>query len=207
MAGPEHEIDGRHALEEVVDEAIESAHGEKEIELRDLLDEFGTRSFGPILIIVSLVIISPVGSIPGLPIALGAVVVLFAAQILFGRDHPWIPERMRKIGFDREKAEAARDRWHGWLETIDRFIRPRLQWATGGWAQWLAAFCLAFLSATMIPLEVIPFAVTLPGVAMLAFGIGFTARDGLFMLLGFLVTIPSIVLTVSWWPFGGGGGG
>ena len=206
MSGAEHEIDSEHALEDVVDEAIESAHGGAEIHLKDLLDDFGTRSFGPILVIVSLVIISPVGSIPGLPIALGAVVVLLAVQIVFGRDHPWIPERMRKIGFSREKAEEARDRWHGWLEKIDALIRPRMQWATGGWAEWIAAFCLVFLSATMIPLELVPFAVTLPGVAMLFFGIGFTARDGLMMLLGFLITIPSIVFTILWWPFGGGGG-
>ncbi|MCA1748371.1 MAG: exopolysaccharide biosynthesis protein [Parasphingopyxis sp.] len=205
MAGSGHQIDGEHALEDIVDDAIESAHGHKEIHLADLLDEFGTRSFGPILVIVSLIIISPVGSIPGLPIALGAVIVLLGVQIAFGRSHPWIPQRMRRIGFSREKAESARDKWHGWLERIDHLIRPRMEWATGNWAEWIAALCLIFLSATMIPLELIPFAVTLPGVAMLFFGVGFTARDGLMMLLGFLVTIPSIVLTILWWPFGGGG--
>ena len=204
MTDAPHEIDGEHALEAIVDDAIDAAHGHETICMADLLDEFGTRSFGPILTLVSLIIISPIGSIPGLPIALGAVVVLLAVQIALGRDHPWIPGKMREMGFSRAKAEGARDRWYRWLERIDRLIKPRLEWAAGQPALVFASLCLIFLSATMIPLELVPFAVTLPGAAMLFFGIGLTARDGLMMLLGFAVTVPSMVFTILWWPFGGG---
>ena len=200
MSGEASNIDGGHALEDVVDEAIGSAHGHDRICLTDLLDEFGTRSFGPIVIIVALIIISPIGGIPGLPIVLGAAVTLLAVQIAFGRKHPWVPARLRKIGFDRAKAENSRDRWHNVLEWADRYIGPRLEWATGRTALALSSLCLIFLSATMIPLEIVPMAVTLPAMAMLFFGIGFTARDGLMMLLGFLVTIASMYFTYIWWP-------
>jgi hypothetical protein len=192
-----------HPLEDVLDEAIESSHGDK-ISLQDILDEFGTRSFGPVLVMISLVIISPIGSVPGLPIALGAAIVLLAVQIVFGRAHPWLPRRMLDTGFDKQKAEAFRDKAHNTLERLDRLIQPRMEWATGRIALLFASLCLIFLSLTMVPLEFIPFAVTAPGVAMLFFGIGFTARDGLMMLLGFLVTVPTIVFTILWWPFGGG---
>jgi hypothetical protein len=192
--------EGRHVLEDVLDEAIGSSHGDK-IRLADLLDEFGTRSFGPILVI------APIGSIPGLPIAIGAIIVLLAVQIIIGSEHAWMPKRLQETGFDRHKVEAWRARWHKWLERIDRVVRPRLGWAVGGWAQWLASFCLIFLSATMVPLELVPMAVTLPGIAILFFGIGITARDGLMMLIGFAVTLPSIWFTIAWWPWGSGWGG
>ncbi|MGP1281909.1 MAG: exopolysaccharide biosynthesis protein [Parasphingopyxis sp.] len=193
-----------HPLEDVLDEAIESARGDK-ISLQDMLDEFGMRSFGPVLVMISLVIISPIGSVPGLPIALGAAIVLLAVQIVFGRAHPWVPRRMLDTGFDKQKAEAFRDKAHGTLERLDRLIQPRLEWATGRVALLFASLCLIFLSLTMVPLEFVPFAVTLPGVAMLIFGVGLTARDGLMMLIGFLLTASTFVLTFIWWPFGGGG--
>lgn len=191
-----------HPLEDVLDEAIEASHGET-ICLDDLLQEFGTRSFGPVLIVLSLVIISPIGSIPALPIALGAVIALFAVQLVFGRARPWLPHRLRKVGIDRGRAERFRERWQDRLERIDAMLRPRFEWAAAAPSQWFASFCLIFLSATMIPLELIPFGATVPAVAMLFFGIGLTVRDGLMMLLGFVVTVPSLWLTFAWWPWGG----
>ncbi|MGP1352204.1 MAG: exopolysaccharide biosynthesis protein [Parasphingopyxis sp.] len=193
-----------HPLEDVLDEAIESGHGDT-ISLQDILDEFGTRSFGPVVVIISLVIISPIGSVPGLPIALGAAIVLLAAQIVFDRSHPWLPRRMLDTGFDKHKAEAFRDKAHGTLEKLDRLIQPRMEWATGRIALLFASLCLIFLSLTMVPLEFVPFAVTLPGAAMLIFGVGLTARDGLMMLIGFALTGSTFVLTFIWWPFGSGG--
>lgn len=195
-----------HPLEDVLDEAIEASHGGDKICLDDILDEFGTRSFGPILVIISLIIISPIGSVPVLPIILGAATSLLAVQIMFGSDHPWLPKSMLKTGVETEKAEAFRDKYHGMLEKLDSFIQPRLEWTTGQISLVFASICLIFLSFTMVPLELVPMAVTLPGVAMLLFGVGFTARDGIFMLLAYALTLSTFILTFIWWPFGSSGG-
>ncbi|WP_298019714.1 exopolysaccharide biosynthesis protein [uncultured Parasphingopyxis sp.] len=194
-----------HPLEDVLDDAIHAAHGEK-VCLTDLLDEYGTRSFGPILVIVALIIISPVGGIPLLPVVLGAIVSLLSVQLAFGAKHPWMPQSMRKIGFDKQKMINFREKEAKWLERGDRFIQPRLEWVAGNGTSWLIALCLIFLSAMMVPMELVPFAATVPAIAMLFFGIGLTARDGVMTLLGFATTIPSIWLTWYWWPFGMPGG-
>lgn len=190
-----------HPLEDLLDEAIEASHGGK-ISLADLLEHYGTRSFGPILVILSLVIISPIGGIPVLPIIVGGVIMLLSAQIVIGHKHIWLPARMRNAAIDREKAKKWRANAHRTLARIDRLIQSRLHWATAKTAQWLAAICLIFLSLTMIPLELVPFGVTAPGIAILCFGAGLTARDGLLMLLGFLITVPSLWVTIAWWPWG-----
>lgn len=190
-----------HPLEDLLDEAIEASHGGK-ISLADLLDHYGTRSFGPILVILSLAIISPIGGIPILPIVFGGVIILLSAQILIGHTHVWLPARLRNAAIDREKAKKWRASAQRTLARIDRLIQSRLHWAAGRTAQWLAAICLIFLSLTMIPLELVPFGVTAPGIAILCFGAGLTARDGVLMLLGFVVTVPSLWLTFIWWPWG-----
>ncbi|WP_299321908.1 exopolysaccharide biosynthesis protein [Parasphingopyxis sp.] len=189
-----------HPLGDVLDEALASSNGDT-IRLRDLLDEFGTRSFGPVLIVLALVIISPIGSIPGLPAVLGAAIVLMAVQIVIGRDHPWLPKRLLDTGFDRAKAARFREKARGVLDRIDRQIGPRLEWAAGRIGMIGAAGCLVFLAATMIPLELIPFAVALPGATVLLFGVGLTARDGLVMLIAFALTFSSIALAIYLWPF------
>jgi hypothetical protein len=40
--------------------------------------------------------VSPTGAIPGLPTALAIIVVLFAVQMLFGKQHFWLPKVIRK---------------------------------------------------------------------------------------------------------------
>ena len=123
---------------------------------------------------------------------------------LVGRDDPWIPRRLKRIGFEKEKAKRVRDKFGNWLRRIDKLVSTRAEWAAGSGAQWLAAlFCIG-LSVLMVPLEAIPFAVALPAAAIMFFGLGLTARDGILMILGFIVTGASVVLAFNW--LGGGSG-
>lgn len=210
MSTAEHGADtdyesGGHPLEDVIDDAIAAAHGDT-ICLDDLLHEYGTRSFGPALVIAALTILSPLGGIPGLPIILGGVTVLLAVQIVFGAKHIWVPRSLHKIGFNRQKTIRFRDKSRKWLIAGDRLVKVRLEWLAGRGAAVPIALCLIFLSLMMIPLELVPFAATLPAVAMLFFGLGLMARDGLMCLFGYALTLPSIWMTLYWWPFAMPGG-
>lgn len=179
---------GDAPLEELFDRAIDSAEDGK-VTVGSLLDHFGSRSFGPLLALFALIaIVPPVGAIPGVPTAMAVLIVLLSIQLLFGKTHPWVPHRLQKMGFAVEKVEKARDRSGKWLARIDRLIGPRLQWATRGAAQPLAAFATTLVALLMPPLELLPMAAMLPAAAVLLFGLGMMARDGLLMLLGFTAT-------------------
>lgn len=188
-------------LETLLDEAIAEADGEK-MRIQDLFAAYGTRSFGPLIAILGLIAASPIGAIPGLPAALGVLISLMSVQLLAGRKDPWVPDRIKHLGVKRKKAEDFRENYDKWLSRIDNFISPRLEWAAGPTAQWLAAFFCIGLSVLMVPLEAIPFAVSVPAAAIMMFGLGLTSRDGLLMLLGFAITAASIYLTFTW--LGGG---
>ena len=78
-------------LEHVMEKAADEAEGQ-DVSIGDLMELYGTRSFGPIFVLLGLVVVvPPIGAIPGLPAAVGVVLLLFSVQMLFGRSHIWLP--------------------------------------------------------------------------------------------------------------------
>ena len=67
---------------------------------------------------------------------------------------------------------------------LDRIVRPRLQFLAD--APWVAAVALLCILAALItfPLGLIPLAPIVPGIAIVVFGLGLTARDGVLLALG-----------------------
>ena len=55
------------------------------------------RGFGPMLALPSFIACTPIGAIPGIPSLAGATILLIALQILLGRRHPWLPERVMEL--------------------------------------------------------------------------------------------------------------
>lgn len=188
--------DGQHPLEDLMDEALDSAKNGK-VTLDSLLDAFGNRSFGPLIALFGLIAMTPpLGGIPGIPSTMGLLTILLAVQILFGRDRPWVPGFIRDKGFSKDKVAKARDKAIGIFKRIDSLIGPRLEWITGPVGQWLAALMCVVVAALMPPLEILPFAAAVPAAALLMFGLALTARDGLLMLIGYAVAAGALYLGV-----------
>lgn len=183
-------------LENVLETAIEEG-GDGTISVGDLLDRFGHRSFGPVITLLGLlVVLPPLGGIPGLPAVVGVIILLFSTQILLGADHIWMPSLIRGQSLEVSKLEDAEDKVKPWLERIDRLITERLAWATGTVATHLSAIAVSLLALLMIPLELAPFAVAAPGVAIVLFGLALVARDGALMLAGFATTAAALTITI-----------
>jgi hypothetical protein len=183
-------------LESVLDTAIQDCDDDK-VTIGALLDMFGDRSFGPVIILLGLLVtVPPLGGIPGLPILVGIIILLFSLQIVFGARHIWMPQFVQKQGIACSKLEDARGRVRPWLQRIDRMITERLTWATGRIATYAAALAVSGLSLLMIPLELVPFAVAAPGTAIVLFGLALVARDGALMLAGFAGTAAAFSITV-----------
>lgn len=189
-------------LENVLETAIDDCEGE-EISVGDLLDMFGDRSFGPIITLLGLlVVLPPLGGIPGLPMIVGCIILLFSLQIMFGAHRIWMPGFIEDRSIECSKLEEAEDRVKPWLKRIDRLITERLKWATGKTATYLAAIAVSLLSLTLIPLELVPFAVAIPGIVIVLFGLALVARDGALMLAGFAGTAAASLATAFLVPWG-----
>ncbi len=182
---------GNRPLEDTLDTAIEGGNGD-DISIADALDIFGTRSFGPILILLGLIaVLPPMGAVPGVPAAVGAIVILFSFQIMIGRDHIWLPTILSKRSISRASLKKARKKTAPWLRWADGLVAERLTWAVDGPATVAAGIVVTLLSLAMIPLEIVPFAVAVPGSAIALVGLALTARDGIVMLTAMALSILS----------------
>ena len=175
-------------LQAILDTASDAVDG-SEVDLKTLIQAFGDRAFGPVMILCALFLMTPLGAIPGLPAAFALIIIVFALQLLFRREHPWMPEILRKIKISEIKLEKARKFVSPVLNKIDNVIHPRLPWVTSGPMQALTALLAIILALTMAPLGIVPFGVVAPAFIIGLLGLGITARDGVLIIVGFVLSL------------------
>ena len=176
-------------LQSVLDQVAATLDGGDSVDLKTVVEAFGNRSFGPIMILCGLCMMTPLGAVPGIPPAFGVIVIVFALQLLFRRKTPWMPEILRKVRIPAEKLLKVQKKIQPVLAKIDGIIRPRLKWAVTGPMQVLISVVAIILSLTFFPLGMLPFGVVAPAAIILLFGLGITARDGVLTLLGLSLSL------------------
>lgn len=171
-------------LGDALDCLLDKTEGQEKVKLGDALDAFGSRAFGPLILVPAILLTLPTGALPGVPIALGAVIAFVCLELLLGRTKPAIPSLFGKLSFSRDGLEKGREKGRGVIGAIDSVLRRRLEFMVKPpWLQAVALICIA-LCVTLIPLEIIPFATAIPGSALILLGLAVTARDGMVALLG-----------------------
>lgn len=170
-----------------VDDAVENG----ETDLKTLIQSFENRAFGPILTLVGIFMMTPLGAIPGVPIAFAIIVIAFAGQLLLARPTPWMPKMLSRVKIRKTKVDKARRFVRPVLTAVDGVLRPRLQWMATGPATVIAALFSIILALTMFPLGAVPFGVVIPGFLIGLFGLGIMARDGIVMSIAFSLSVAS----------------
>lgn len=191
---------------DILDRLDELAEREEKVKLGDVIEALGNRSHGPFLLIPALIDISPIGGIPGLPTALGLVIILTAAQLLFGRKHLWLPGFLRKRGLSAEKVKKSTRKLRGLAQRLDRWFHGRMPGLVNGPMVKVAAIACILLACTVPPLELLPFATTAPMAAIAAFGLALMVRDGLLMLIALGLSIVAVAVGLGLLISGGGSG-
>lgn len=175
--------DEPQGVEEVLGELDELAASHKRVCIGDVLDDFGERSFGPFILIPPLIELSPIGGIPGVPTFLALIIAITAAQLFLGKDHVWMPDFIQQRAVSGRRLHKAVGKLRGIAHWLDQHSHGRLEALTdGAWIK-AAAVVIIVLCCTVPPLEFIPFASSAPMLAIAAFGLALTARDGVLMLV------------------------
>ncbi|MEX2454080.1 MAG: exopolysaccharide biosynthesis protein [Rhodospirillaceae bacterium] len=189
-------------LENLLDDLSETSKASDEISVGDIQDAVGHRSFAPLLAAFALIVLTPVGGIPGVPTAFGGVVVLLAGQILIGRNSLWLPSFITERAVASEKLQAGIERIRFVASFVDRVLHPRLTVLADGWGTYgIATACIVL--AGMLPLlEIVPGAAAVPAIAILMFALALMAKDGLVAAIGYAALFGTVYLVVIWVPFG-----
>jgi hypothetical protein len=182
-----------HDLEDLIDHILKITPDQGRISVADFMTALGQRSFGPLILVPSLIALSPVGAIPGLPAITSAIVILLTLQILTGHTHFWLPAWLKARTIDGAKLEKGLQAFRPIAHFVDYFLRPRLSFLTRG-VFFYAIALLTLVVACITPvLELIPLGGIPPNAALVAFALAITAHDGLWALVAFLFTGASAV--------------
>ncbi|MDR6788673.1 hypothetical protein J2Y58_002033 [Sphingomonas sp. BE138] len=184
--------DEPHSVGDILDAVEKLADERDRIAVGDVVEALGSRGFGPFLVVMPLIDISPVGSIPGLPTAMAAVIMLIAVQMAFGRRHLWLPSFVRRRAISAEKAKTAVDKTRGVARFMDRWFHGRLPALTKGPFVRAAAVGVIVLACAVPPLELLPLATTIPMLAIAAFGLAITVRDGALMIAALVLAVAAL---------------
>lgn len=182
---------------DILDRIEAIAETDDRVELGKLVEALGSRSYGPFLLIPALIDISPVGGIPGLPTALGIVIILVSTQILFGRKHLWLPGFIERRSLSADRARKATAKLRGLARFVDRWFHGRYPRLTQGIFVKLAAAGCIVLALTVPPLELLPFATTVPMAAIATFGLALLVRDGLLMIVGVVLAAAALAVGIG----------
>ena len=175
------------SVNDILDDLAGASHDGK-VTLEEMSEALGHRGAAPFLIVPPLLEISPIGGIPAVPTFLAVVIAIFAAQIALGRDEPHVPGKLGRRGVDGQKLRAATEKLRPLARRLDGWFHGRLSPLTRKPARQAAAVVVLALCLTVPPLELVPFASTIPMGAILVFGLAFLFRDGLLMLAAFAVS-------------------
>lgn len=175
-------------LTEVLDEVQEQVGDERtapaDMSMGELLGAVGRQSYGPLLLIIGLFAISPATVIPGMTWFAAALTLLVAGQMALGMRHMWLPRWVLNAKAPRALVRVGVREARDWSGRVDGLLRPRLSFlARPPFVNVVALMCIAAALITF-PLGLIPLAPLAPGLAVVFFGLGMTARDGLWLALG-----------------------
>lgn len=186
-----------HALCEVLDELIEAVSDAKQekVAVRALVSAVGRRTYGPLFLVIGLFAISPATIVPLMTSFTAMVILALAIQMALGLRRPWLPKSILDIEAPRQAMFDFFEKARPTIAKLDGvWLRPRLTFLTKPPFVNLVALCVAGAALITLPLSLIPFAPLAPGIAVVLFGLGMTAKDGLWLGLGVAAVAGSIWL-------------
>ncbi len=189
------------SLSGLLDHLVDSTNGQGKVAVSDLLNSLSSRSHGPMLLFPAIISISPIGMIPGMSAVTGSLIILIAVQMMFFSSRPWIPKRLANFEFSQEKLKKGVSKTQPWVKWFEKFIYARFEFLASGIMIYPVALISTLLALSYYPLAFVPLGVLLPGFAVTLFALGLTARDGLLISFGFLLTVVAGVVIWKYWPF------
>ena len=192
-----------HSIGDILERLEGIAEKKEQTTIGDMVEAFGTRSYGPFLIVPSLIELSPIGGIPGVPSVLAAIIILFAGQIALGRSQFWVPKLLANRSVKSERLKKATGKLRPIGDWLDRWFHGRLPALTKGPFIRVAAVACILLALTVPPLELLPFASSAPMLAIAMFGLALLVRDGVLMIAASVLAVLAVAVGVGWFVSGG----
>ncbi len=170
------------AISDRLDQLAESAQGET-VSLDWIMRQLHERAFGLFLLVLALPCCIPF--LYGIPQIVALPLMFVSAQILMGRNSPWLPDRLAARTVSADGLQNLAQRAGPWLRRIEAFSRPRQAQLTRAPLDRVVGLALVLFSASiLVPL---PGTNTVPGFAVVLVSMGLLQRDGILTIIGMVL--------------------
>lgn len=163
------------------------------ITLKELLDILGEQSLFVFCTVLTIPFLLPV-SIPGISTIFGLAIIFIGTSVMLNRPL-WLPDRLLYYRLTSAQLMPVMEKGSKFSSQLESLMRVRLQsLTTGEKISRLNGLTLATGGALLIfPLGFIPFSNTLPALSVLLLALGLLQRDGIFILVSYVVLIITVL--------------
>jgi hypothetical protein len=161
------------------------------VTLRELLGHVGEQGLLVFSAILAMPFLIPV-SLPFMSTALGLPMLLIGVAVILGR-LPWLPDRLLDHALPSHTVQQVLGRAQRTAERFEHLVKPRMTALTGSPLvnSVHGVTLVVVVLLLMAPLPLVPFANTLPAIAIILLCLGIAERDGVLLLIGYLVAFVS----------------
>jgi hypothetical protein len=172
---------------------------DKPLPLSVLLEKVGNSGFGTIagILIIPMLIPLPI-PVAGFSTLFGSGIILVGCQLALGYEKPYLPKRIARIELSPTASKTILKQIDRLLKPLEKLSRHRLsKFSNSWWGCRISGACLAWAALLMsLPLP-IPLTNLVPAYTILFLAIGLLEFDGLFILIGYGMTMVTTIFFAS----------
>ena len=161
---------------------------EDNIKIGTLLKSIDSGGFALLNLIFSIILMIPLP--PPIAIIAGRIVMFLSFQMIIGMKEVWLPKFITEKSIKRTTLTVIVEKSTIYLYKLERFTRRRFTFVSNPITERIIGAFIFFLAG--ITLTPIVFANTIPGLAIILISFGMINKDGLMVIIGFIVGIFSI---------------
>jgi hypothetical protein len=168
---------------------IASGNEDDRVSIGDLLVALKRRALGALIFIFAVPVALPLP--PGVSTVFGAPLLFLTAQLMLGMK-PWLPRIITDRSLRRGELQKIVGAAAPWLHRAEGVMKPRLVFVgQRPFVYLLGLMCLILSTILFLP---IPLGNMLPALAVSIISLGLLARDGLWMLIGFITGVGAVIV-------------
>ena len=177
------------SLVQLLDGIDDVASDRDSVSLEEMMEAVGRRSFGPVVLLVGIILVTPLSGLPGIPTLMGLLTLLTVGQMLLGLKRFWLPQWIVQRSISRQGLKRGLRWLRPSASRVDRLTRPRFTLMVDGPGLYLIAVGCLLISLVMPATELVPFSASIAGLALAAFGLAMMSRDGVLALFAWAVSL------------------
>ncbi len=172
---------------------------DRPLPLAVVLKQLGNSGFGTIsgMLTIPMLIPLPI-PLPGFSALVGIGIILVGCQLALGYEKPYLPQRIARIELSPAASQKLLKNINRLLQPLERMSRNRFsKFSNSWWGCRISGGCLAWDALLMsLPLP-IPLTNLAPAYTILFLAIGLLELDGLFILIGYGMTVATTIFFAS----------